>query len=76
MNARVDHLLQEALRLPAEDRSALLVALADSLEGDGADLQAVDAAWRAEILRRRDELRAGRSAALPWSEVRTRISAL
>jgi hypothetical protein len=32
MNSRVDHLIEEALGLPAEERSALVVALLDSLE--------------------------------------------
>ena len=73
MNARVDHLLDEALGLPTEERSALVVALLDSLEG--ADDAAVSDAWRAEVTRRRAELRAGVTHALPWAEAKARLSA-
>lgn len=47
MTARVDHLLDEALGLPADERSALTVALPDSLEGS--DDSAITDAWRKEI---------------------------
>ena len=74
MNARVDHLLDEVLGLPVEERSALAVALLDSLET--ADEAAVSELWRAEVNRRRAELRAGRVRAVPWAEVRQRLSSL
>ena len=74
MNARVDHLLDEVLGLPAEERSALAVALLESLET--ADEATVSELWRAEINRRRAELRAGRVRAVPWAEVRQRLSSL
>lgn len=47
LNARVDHLLEEALGLPTDERSALVVALLDSLEGT--DDAAVSDAWRTEV---------------------------
>ena len=74
MNARVDHLLDEVLGLPAEERSALAVALLDSLET--ADEATVSELWRAEVNRRRAELRAGRVRAVPWAEVRQRLNSL
>ncbi len=74
MNARVDHLLDEVLGLPAEERSALAIALLDSLET--ADKAGVSELWRAEASRRRTELRAGRVQAAPWTEVRQRLSSL
>ena len=74
MNARVGHLLDEVLGLPAEERSALVVALLDSLEI--ADDVAVSELWRAEVNRRRTDLRAGRVKAAPWAEVRQRLSSL
>lgn len=74
MNARVDHLLDEALGLPTDERSALVVALLDSLEGS-ADA-AVSDAWRAELIRRRSELRAGTVRTVPWAEAKARLSAL
>lgn len=74
MNARVDHLLDEVLGLPADERSALAVALLDSLET--ADEATVSELWRAEVIRRSAELRAGRVQAAPWTEVRQRLSSL
>lgn len=74
MNARVDHLLNEVLGLPVEERSALAVALLDSLET--ADEAAVSELWRTEVNRRRAELRAGRVQAAAWTEVRHRLSSL
>ena len=71
MNARVDHLLHEVLALPADERSAVAVALLESLED--ADSAAVSEAWRAEIKRRRAELRAGNVRAVPWAEVKQRF---
>ena len=68
MNARVDHILDEALALPDDERSAVAAALLDSLEN--ADPTAVSEAWRAEIKRRRDELRAGHVRPIPWTEVK------
>lgn len=41
MNARVDQLLAEALSLPADERSALVVALLDSIEGSAERLGAL-----------------------------------
>ena len=57
MNARVEHLLNEVLGLPVEERSALGVALPDSLKT--ADESTVSELWRAEVNRCRAELRAG-----------------
>ena len=74
MNARVDHLLDEVLGLPAEERSALAVALFDSLES--ADEAAISDAWRVEVKRRRDELQAGLVHPAPWTEVRQRLGSL
>jgi putative addiction module component (TIGR02574 family) len=74
MNARVDHLLDEVLGLPVEERSALAVALLDSLET--ADEATISELWRSELKKRRAELRAGRVQAAPWSEVRQRLSSL
>jgi putative addiction module component (TIGR02574 family) len=74
MNARVDHLLDEVLRLPAEERSALAVALLDSLETS--DDGALKDAWRAEIRRRRDDLRSGAVRAESWDQVRQRLGTL
>lgn len=74
MNARVDHILDEALALETEERSALVIALFESLETSGDP--AISDAWREEILRRRAALRAGASQSAPWSEVKSRLLSL
>ena len=74
MNARVDHLLDEALSLPTEDRSALVVALLDSLEGS--DDASISEAWRTEIRRRKAGLRDGSILPVPWAEARARLNSL
>jgi putative addiction module component (TIGR02574 family) len=74
MNARVDHLLDEALALEPDERSALVAALLDSLDGE--DEATVTKAWADEIRRRKDELRSGASSAVPWAEARARLNAL
>lgn len=74
MNARVDHLIDEALALPAEERSAVALALLDSLDGE--DEAAVSQAWGDEIRRRKQELRCGATRAIPWEQAKARLSAL
>ena len=74
VNARVDHILNEALALAAEERSALVVALLESLE-TSADPKISDA-WRQEIHRRRIALRAGATQPVPWSDARGRLHSL
>jgi putative addiction module component (TIGR02574 family) len=74
MNARLDLVLENVLRLSAEERSAVAAALIDSLETS--EEGAVAESWRIELLRRRQELRAGVVQAAPWSHVRARMSAM
>ncbi len=74
MNARVDHLLDEALELPVDERSALVAALIDSLEG--ADGASISQAWRAELLERRADLRAGLIRPVSWTEAKARLGSL
>ena len=71
MNARVDQLLNEALELRVDERSALVVALIESL--DGIEDASITDAWRDEIRRRRAELGAGRVRPVPWAEAKTRL---
>lgn len=73
MNARVDHLLDEVLALPIDERSAVAVALLDSLEESDPDV--VSDAWRDEVRRRRDELRAGKVHPIPWADAKRRFRA-
>jgi len=74
MNTRVGHILDEALALATEGRSAPVIAFFESLESS-AD-PAISDAWREEILRRRTALRAGVSQPAPWSDVKARLLSL
>jgi putative addiction module component (TIGR02574 family) len=74
MNARVGHVLEDVLRLSAEERSAVAAALIDSLETS--EEGSVAKSWRSELLRRRAQLRAGMVHGAPWTEVRARMRAM
>lgn len=74
MNARVDYLLTEALTLAADERSALVVALLDSLDGE--DEATVARAWADEIRQRKNDLRSGAAQAVPWADARARLTGL
>ena len=74
MNTRVDHLLDEALRLSTQERSAVVAALIDSLEGT--EGRSVSDAWKQELLRRREAMRTGAAQATPWAQARARLAAL
>jgi putative addiction module component (TIGR02574 family) len=74
MNARVDQLLDEALVLTSDERSALVAALLDSLEGS--DDPAISSAWRQELRGRRAALRAGKVQPAPWADVKARLNSL
>jgi putative addiction module component (TIGR02574 family) len=74
MNARIDHLIDEALALSPDERSAVALALLDSLPGD--DEAEVSKLWAEEIERRKAELRSGATKAIPWAEARARLNAL
>ena len=74
MNAHVDQVLEDVLRLSAEERSAVAAALIDSLETG--EEGSVAEAWRTELLHRREILRSGVVRAAPWSEARVRMSVM
>jgi putative addiction module component (TIGR02574 family) len=74
MNAHVDHILDEALGLPPDERSALTVALLDSLEGS--DDASITEAWRQEIRARQAALREGTIKAVSWADAKKRLSDL
>lgn len=60
-----DALLQDALRLPVEERSRMASRLIESLDED----VAVSPAWQAEIQRRVQGVRQGTLRTLPHEEV-------
>jgi putative addiction module component (TIGR02574 family) len=66
-------LLQKALTLPEEERTALVRSLIESLE-EVSD-QGAERAWDEEIAHRIAELDSGRAKTVSWEEVRQRISA-
>jgi putative addiction module component (TIGR02574 family) len=66
-------LLQKALTLPEEERTALVRSLIESLE-EVAD-QGAERAWDEEIARRISDLDSGRAKTVSWEEVRQRNSA-
>jgi putative addiction module component (TIGR02574 family) len=70
VTAETERILEQALALRAHDRAALIDALAESLDHDGADL---DSAWTAEIDRRIDAIERGQSRLIPGDEVDERV---
>ncbi len=73
MTQQALELLQKALTLPEEERTALVRSLIESLE-EVAD-QGTELAWDEEISRRITELDSGKAKTVSWDEVRQRISA-
>ena len=73
MSTHVDELIDEALALAPEERSAVVTALLDSLDGE--DEGVVAKAWADEVSKRRAELRSGAVRAIPWNEARARLNA-
>jgi putative addiction module component (TIGR02574 family) len=71
MNAAVDELLRQALRLDEKDRASLAGALIESLSGEAEP--GAEHAWEAVIKRRVEELERGAVETIPWSEVRERL---
>jgi len=74
MNARVEHLIDEALALAPDERSAVVLALLDSLDGE--DEATVAKVWADEIRQRKDALRSGAPQAVRWVDARARLAAL
>jgi len=66
-------LLDEALRLSADERAALAGELIESLDAE-VDPDA-EAAWSAEIRARLQRVDAGEAKTVPWAEARRRILA-
>jgi putative addiction module component (TIGR02574 family) len=73
MTQQALELLQKALTLSEEERTALVRSLIESLE-EVADPGA-ERAWDEDIKRRIAELDSGRAKTVSWEEVRQRISA-
>ena len=74
MNAYLEHVIDEALALVPQERSAVVLALLDSLDGE--DEPGVAKAWQDEIRQRKLGIRSGAIKLVPWAEARARLSAL
>ena len=73
MNARINHILDEALALDHDERLALIVTLLDSLDSDS---PTVADAWTEEMGKRKAELESGVTKPIAWATVKARIQAL
>jgi putative addiction module component (TIGR02574 family) len=73
MTQQALELLQKALTLPEEERTALVRSLIESLE-DASD-RGAEQAWDEEIGRRIADLDSGRAKTISWEEIRQQISA-
>jgi putative addiction module component (TIGR02574 family) len=74
MNTRVEQILSEALGLASDERSALVVALLESLEGS--EDPSISQAWRQEIRRRRLVLQPGTTVPTAWGDAKARLRSL
>ena len=66
-------LLNNAMRLPDEQRAALAAALIESLDHEVDDDD--ETAWSAEIARRLREVESGQVKTIPWPQARQMIAA-
>jgi putative addiction module component (TIGR02574 family) len=72
-NELSQELLNDAMRLPDEQRAALTAGLIESLD-HGVDEDA-EAAWSVEIARRLREVERGHVRTIPWAQAREMIAA-
>jgi putative addiction module component (TIGR02574 family) len=75
VSAEADRLLQAALDLPEAERAQLAAILTDSI-GDGSSDAEIEAGWIAQVKRRLEDIRCGRSKAVPWEEVKRKLGAI
>ncbi len=71
MTAEAKKIFEDALALPAQERVALIDALADSILGDGDD--GLSPEWTAEVARRIEAVERGESRLIPGDEVEARL---
>ena len=72
MSGQALQLLDEALRLPEEDRTELALRLLDSV---GEPTEAVERAWIEQAKQRLTEIKSGKVTTSSWPEARERIFA-
>jgi putative addiction module component (TIGR02574 family) len=71
MTRNAAEILRDALELPPEARAALAGSLIRSLDTE-VDEDA-EQAWEAEMVRRLQEIDAGKGTLIPWADARRRI---
>ncbi len=71
MSGQSQALLEQALKLPLNERAELAEQLLRSL--DPVADQDVEAAWQKEVQRRLSEVERGVAQMIPWEEVRERL---
>ncbi|HEV3074922.1 MAG TPA: addiction module protein [Thermoanaerobaculia bacterium] len=72
--ARNEVLLQEVLKLPAEERADVAAELLASLESvPAAEAEEIEREWGAEIERRARRVLAGESPGVSWEEVKRSV---
>lgn len=74
MTTDAEHLLDELLRLPQEDRATISAILADSLQTETTAV--IEASWIAEAKRRLEAVRAGESMTIPTETVEDELDAI
>jgi putative addiction module component (TIGR02574 family) len=71
MGSEAKKLLEQALRLPKEERARVIAGLIESL--DEAANRDVEAQWDEEIAKRIADFKSGAVKPIPWPEARRRI---
>ena len=71
MSMTIDQITTEAMQLPVSSRAELAEKLVESL--DFTEDEATRAAWAAEVIRRRDDVRSGRVQTIPGEQVMAEI---
>lgn len=73
MAGRAQHILREALTLPAEERADVAAELLASLDEPADGQEDLEVAWAAEIERRARRVLSGDSPGTEWGVARARI---
>jgi putative addiction module component (TIGR02574 family) len=74
MSAKSDSVRDDALRLPEAERARLAAALLASLDGEAED--GVEAAWAAEVEKRKTQVARGEERLVPWEQVKAEVKAV
>ena len=78
LTPEVSKLLEQALSLSVEEQEVLANSLISSLGSEVDEVatkEGADKAWAAEIKRRVDDIRSGKTKLIPYDEVRRRLAA-